>query len=113
MFKSETNFKNIFLPINKFLFSVFIILNLSLSHSVFTDHINYDDFRITNADVPYPNKIEAIEFIVQDWSKFSDSNEIPIYYDFDKVNLYSWITEFGFYITEGTKTFTLESHYEP
>ena len=113
MFKSETNFKNIFLPINKFLFSVFIILNLSLSHSVFTDHINYDDFRITNADVPYPNKIEAIEFIVQDWSKFSDSNEIPIYYDFDKVNFYSWITEFGFYITEWYEApFTLGREYD-
>ncbi len=113
LFKSEKLFNNIFLPINKFLFSVFIILNLSLSHSVFTDHMKYDDFRITNADVPYSNKIDAIEFIVQDWSKYSDSNEIPVFYDFDKVSFYSWITEFGFYINEWYEApFTLGREYD-
>ena len=113
LFKSEKIFNNIFLPINKFLFSVFIILNLSLSQSVFTDHMQYDDFRITNADIPYPNKIDAIEFIVQDWSKYSDSNEIPVFYDFDKVVFYSWITEFGFYLTEWYEApFTLGREYD-
>ena len=57
------------------------MLNLLLSHNIYSDHVNYDGMGITNADVPYSNKIQVIEFL----RDYSESNLIPIYYDFDKV----------------------------
>ena len=113
IYEDSKLFKRLFIPITKYLFGIYVILNLLLSHNIYSDHINYDGDRITNADVPYSNKIQVIEFVADDWRSISESNLIPIYYDFDKVVFYSWITEFGYFIDEYYEApFTLGREYD-
>jgi len=65
------------------LLSFFATVNLVCGFMLIRDHLQYQGNIITEADVPLIDKMHAVEFIVDDWKKISNSRTIPVDYALD------------------------------
>jgi len=70
--------------ISCFLLALFVTVNLLCGFLIFRDHLQYRGNILTEADVPVVDKEQAIWYIVQDWSRSSESDTISIDYDLDR-----------------------------
>lgn len=61
---------------------------------VVQSHLSYRGDYLSNADVPLVQKMQAVDFIAQDWESISTSKVIPVDYRLGG-GKWDWITEFG------------------
>jgi hypothetical protein len=73
---------------------IFCALNLTCGFMIIRDHLQYRGDALTEADVPLTDKMQAIDFIADDWSKYSKSNVVPIDYDLGG-GIWDWVSDFG------------------
>ncbi|MCK6539435.1 MAG: hypothetical protein L6Q26_05195 [Anaerolineales bacterium] len=72
----------------------FSIINILCGFLIIRDHLQYRGDVLTEADVPLIQKMQALDFIVTDWKKRSNSNIIPVDYDIGG-GKWDWVPEFG------------------
>lgn len=80
------------------IFSLFILINIVLSFSVFSNSLNYDGDKLTEADVPLIHKIELVDFIGQSLRE-NNNNSTTISY-FLGGGRWDWIPTHGEYFSE-------------
>lgn len=74
---------------------IFICTNILSGYFVITDHTNYKGNKIiSDADVPLIQKQRVVEFIVNDWKKNSEKENIQIGYFFSDKR-WNWVDKFG------------------
>jgi len=79
--------------------AVFAIVNLFSGFLIIRDHLQYRGNVLTEADVPLINKMQAIDFIANDWKSHSGSNIIPVDYDLGG-GKWDWVPQFGLKLTK-------------
>jgi len=77
---------------------IFSVVNLICGLMIVQDHLQYRGDALSEADVPLVNKMQAIDFIANDWMKTSESNIIPVDYDLGG-GKWDWVPVFGLRIT--------------
>ena len=82
--------------LNSILIIVFVTFNIYFSYYILLDNYQNRSSILSESDVPMLYKQQIMEFIVDDWNKTGDSNEIPIFYDLGG-GIYDWVNEFGTY----------------
>ncbi len=80
--KIFNNYKNLYLfeNLNRIIFVIFTILNLSLGLFIINDQRNFASNQKTLMEAPINNQILVADFIANEWEKKSDSNQLLIYY---------------------------------
>jgi hypothetical protein len=73
---------------------IFGMINLISGFMIIHDHLQYRGNILTKADVPLIDKMQAIEFIANNWQEHSDSNIIPVDYDLGG-GTWDWVADFG------------------
>jgi len=73
---------------------IFCAFNVTSGVMIIRDHLQYRGTALTEADVPLIDKMQATEFIADDWSKHSESNVVPVDYDLGG-GLWDWVSDFG------------------
>lgn len=79
----------------KYSLTIFIVINLVLSFSVYFDYINYEGEELSSSDVPLNYKIEIVDFISSLNFTNQDSRSLKIYYDLAGTEM-GWLEEFGY-----------------
>ncbi len=72
----------------------FSIINILCGFLIIRDHLQYSGGVLSEADVPLTQKMQALDFIVTDWRKLSDSDVIPVDYDLGG-GIWDWVPKFG------------------
>lgn len=80
IFRNFLLFKEKIIYLNKFIFSIFIFLNLLLSINIISNSLSYEGNKLTEADVPLINKINLIDFLGDDVKLRHNKNEVSISY---------------------------------
>ena len=73
---------------------IFATVNLLCGFMIIRDHLQYGGNVLSEADIPLPHKMQAVDFIATDWEKYSSSNFIPVDYDLGG-NKWYWVPKFG------------------
>ena len=81
--------------LNSILIIVFVTFNIYFSYYILLDNYQNRSSILSESDVRCC-KQQIMEFIVDDWNKTGDSNEIPIFYDLGG-GIYDWVNDFGTY----------------
>lgn len=72
---------------------LYIAANLILGYQVISSHLNYRGDTLSEADVPLVQKIQAVDFIAQDWLQISGNQPVPVAYDLE--GRWPWINDMG------------------
>ncbi len=81
--KTFRKYKNLYLfeYLNRFIFVIFTILNLSLGLSIINDQKSFESNQKTLMEAPINNQIIVADFIATEWKKISNSNQLLIHYE--------------------------------
>ena len=85
--------------ISLFSLLLFCITNLLCGFLIIRDHLQYHGNILSEADVPLVNKMDALDFIANDWKEHSDSDTIPVDYDLGGGE-WDWVPKFGTALTQ-------------
>jgi uncharacterized membrane protein len=78
---------------------LFGVVNLLCGFMVIRDHLSYQGNVLTEADIPLPHKMQAVDFIASDWKKHSTAKIIPVDYALGG-GVWDWVPEFGISLTQ-------------
>ena len=76
-----------------------VMVNLLCGFMIIRDHLQYRGNILTEADIPLVNKMQAVNFIAQDWKNHSNSTVVPVDYDLGG-GKWDWVPEFGKKLTK-------------
>jgi hypothetical protein len=93
-FRLPERVQRIITGVTIFLVVVYSLSSLAGGWLIVKSHLDYRGKAITDADVPLIQKMQAIDFIAQDWMSISTSKEIPVDYQLGGT-LYKWVPEYG------------------
>tara|TARA_A100001035_G_C27785388_1_gene504083 strand:- start:4 stop:1638 length:1635 start_codon:yes stop_codon:yes gene_type:complete len=69
------------LTFNRLLFSIFIIINLTLGIQILNDHKSFEEIKATSIEAPIRDKIKVVDFISEEWKNENNARELSIKYD--------------------------------
>jgi len=89
---------------NNIVFSIFLLVNILLSLSIFTDSLNYDGDKLIESDVPLIHKIEAVDYIGSSILEKNSELNTTISYDLGG-GTWNWIPSHGEYFSTWYKDY--------
>lgn len=92
-------FQKRIIQLNYIVFSIFMVINIALSFTIFSDSLNYDGNKLIEADVPLIHKIQVVDFIGEKILEDEAGLNIAISYDLGG-GVWEWIPTHGEYFSE-------------
>lgn len=89
---------------NNIVFSIFLLVNILLSLSIFSDSLNYDGDKLIESDVPLIHKIEAVDYIGSSILEKNSELNTTISYDLGG-GTWNWIPSHGEYFSTWYKDY--------